>query len=68
MATETGRLEKIAFRAEPDQRIEIRGRLVVARHFAATQDGQPELWYGPHDTLLMFSIVDDGERVTFVLR
>jgi hypothetical protein len=67
MATETGRLTRIHFHAEPDQTIEIRGRSVIARRFVASTDDKPELWYGSDNTLLKFAIVDHGERLTFTL-
>jgi hypothetical protein len=66
MAGESGRLYRTAFVEAPPQRITLGGRAVVARHFLAEAPTRPQLWYDG-DTLVQFSIVDNGTEILFTL-
>lgn len=67
MGTETGRLLHVQFAEAPAQVLAVAGRRIETKHFVASGEQQAQLWYDSQGIPVKFTIVHDGDDITFQL-
>ncbi len=67
MAAETGKLHDVRFTGGAEETTMVGEKAIPARHYAATGEHQPNLWYDRRDVPVKFSVVDGGRLVTCTL-
>ncbi len=67
VSIKTGRIIRTRVTGGEPAMVSLQGVMVATRHFVARGERQQETWLNDHDVPIMFSSVEDGTLINFVL-
>ena len=68
MASESGKIYDARLTGRNEATLVIGDQQVPTKHFEVAADTKHELWFDPQGRVVQFATVDDGKKVSFVLR